>query len=444
VGLNRNPQRAGRRTPGLAPGVAVRKTAHEILDAVLADGKPLDDALAQARWGHIEGRDRALARMLVATVLRRLGQIDDLIARAVEKKPPKEESVSNLLRLGAAQLLFMDVPPHAAVSTTVSLCEGRRARARGFVNAVLRRLEREARPWIETQEELTLNAPAWLRQRWVSTYGEETTRNLAAAHLSNEPPLDLTVKNDSAAWAAKLGGAALSPQTVRLRGAGAVEEIPGFEEGAWWVQDLAATLPARLLHVKPGERVADLCAAPGGKTAQLADAGALVTAVDQSPRRLERLKQNLERLRLNAESITADVSTWAPPSPFDAVLLDAPCSATGTLRRHPDIAWNKAPGDIETLAALQSRLLDRAAAMVKPGGRLVFSTCSLEAEEGERQARAFLERHAAWSLDPVRSDEISFLADAVTREGHVRTLPSMLADKGGIDGFFIARFRNPS
>lgn len=441
MGLNRKPQTAERKTPGPAPGVAVRKTAHRILDAVLEVGKPLDDALAQARWDGIEGRDRALVRMLVATVFRRLGQIDDLIARAVEKKPPKDGSVLNLLRLGAAQLLFMAVPPHAAVSTIVAVCEGRLTRARGFVNAVLRRLQREGAPWRDAQDETRLNTPPWLRARWVSAYGEATTRSLAAAHLSNDPPLDLSVKKDLTAWAEKLGGEMLSPQTVRLLHAGAVEELPGFEQGAWWVQDFAAALPALVLQAQPGERIADLCAAPGGKTAQLAATGALVTAVDQSPRRLERLKQNLERLRLEAEIVAADVADWVPPAPFDAVLLDAPCSASGTLRRHPDIAWNKAPGDIETLAALQTRLLDRAAAMVKPGGRLVFSTCSLEPEEGERQAAAFLAAYKDWALEPVGADSIPLLPGAVTHEGFVRTLPSMLAEKAGIDGFFIARFR---
>lgn len=439
--MNRPIVKSRQQTPGPAPGVAVRKTAHRILDAVLVDGKPLDDALAAARWDGIEGRDRALTRMLVATVLRRLGQLDDLVARAVEKKPPKEETVVNLLRLGAAQLLFMDVPAHAAVSTTVSLCEGRLARARGFVNAVLRRLEREGAPWLAAQDELALNMPLWLRARWVEAYGEETTREMAAAHLSSDVPLDLTVKKDAAVWAEKLGGVALAPHAVRLRNAGAIEEIPGFEQGAWWVQDLAATLPALLLQVKPGERVADLCAAPGGKTAQLAAAGAQVTAVDQSPRRLERLKQNLERLRLAAEIVTADAAAWSPPAPFDAVLLDAPCSATGTLRRHPDIGWSKAPGDIESLAALQTRLLDQAAKITAPGGRLVFSTCSLEADEGESQARTFLARHRDWRLDPVRTNEISFLPSASTTEGFVRTLPSMLSETGGVDGFFIARFR---
>jgi 16S rRNA (cytosine967-C5)-methyltransferase len=439
--LNRAASSANRGTPGPAPGVAVRKTAHRILDAVLDQRKSLDDALAAARWDGIEGRDRALVRMLVATALRRLGQIDDLIARAVEKKPPKDESVLNVLRLGAAQLLFLDIPAHAAVSTTVSLCEGRLARARGFVNAVLRRVEREGAGWREAQDALVLNTPPWLRQRWEAAYGDAAARGFAEAHLSNDPPLDLTLKKDAAAWAEKLGGIALSETTVRLVRAGAIEDLPGFEQGAWWVQDAAAALPARLLHVKPGERIADLCAAPGGKTAQLAAAGASVVAVDQSARRLERLQQNLDRLRLKAETVAADAAVWSSTAPFDAVLLDAPCSATGTLRRHPDIAWSKAPGDIPALAALQARLLAHAATMVKPGGRLVFSTCSLEPEEGEAQARAFLATQPDWNLEPVRGDEISFLSDAVAAEGFVRTRPSMLADRGGIDGFFIARFR---
>jgi 16S rRNA (cytosine967-C5)-methyltransferase len=439
--LNRETVKSRNATPGLPPGVAVRRLAHRLLDQITVNGRPLDEALAVARSNEIEGRDRALMRMLVATVLRRRGQLDDLIARAVQKKIPKDETVINLLRLGAAQLLFLDIPPHAAVSTIVSLCDGRNARARGFVNAVLRRIEREGPAWEKEQDALAQNTPAWLAERWRAAYGEETTRSLAAVHLSNEPPLDLTVKQDTRKWAEKLGGEMLSPHTLRLRHAGAIEELPGFEDGAWWVQDLAATLPALLLEPKPGARIADLCAAPGGKTAQLAAAGADVIAIDHAPRRVERLKHNLERLRLIADLRVADVLEWSPPAPLDAVLLDAPCSATGTLRRHPDIGWAKAPGDILALAAVQRQLLDRAASMVKPGGRLLFSTCSLEPEEGEAQAEGFLARHEGWSLDPVRAEEIAFLPGAVTPAGHVRTVPSMLAERGAIDGFFIARFR---
>jgi len=339
------------------------------------------------------------------------------------------------------------VPAHAAVSLAVTLANAdRRTLAwAGFVNGVLRSLVRQRDAILAGQDEVALNLPAWLRERWTAAYGAAAVRAIAA-QLLVEPPLDLTVKSDAAGWAERLGGIVLPTGGVRLIPHGRIEALPGYDDGAWWVQDAAASLPAQLLGDIAGRRVADLCAAPGGKTAQLAAAGASVTAVDVAPERLIRLSDNLRRLRLGAEIVAADVlAAPAPAEPFDAVLLDAPCSSTGTLRRHPDIGSTKGPKDVAALAALQARLLVRALDWVKPGGLLVYATCSLEPEEGEAQIARLIASGAPVERLPVVAAEIGGLAEAVTAEGDVRTLPHHLAAEdprlAGLDGFFAARLR---
>lgn len=373
--------------------------------------------------------------------MRRLGQIDavlaTLLSRPAGETPPAARA---LLRLGLTQLLFLGTPPHAVVDTAVTLAHRRRPLAPpALINAVLRRAASAGSSLIEGQDPPRLNTPDWLWQAWTKAYGAETCRQIAAQHLET-PPLDLTARDDPHAVAGALGGIVLPTGSVRLERAGVVTELAGYAEGAWWVQDAAAALPARLLGDVRGLRVIDLCAAPGGKTAQLAAAGADVIAVDAEPARLTRVAENLARLRLKAELIAADASTWAPPAPADAVLIDAPCSATGTIRRHPDVLWLKAPTDLAALNALQDRLLAAAVRMVRPGGKIVYCVCSLQDEEGPARTAAFVHGGAPVRLLPVTTDEIGGLDALVTADGELRTLPCHLAAAGGLDGFFAMRF----
>jgi len=352
--------------------------------------------------------------------------------------PPRAKDVRRTLLSGAAQILFMDVPAHAVVSQQLDLL-GQKSRFRGLCNAVLRRIDTEGADLLQAVDRTRFATPGWLWRRWVKAYGDHATRDLAEAHLQSPPPLDLTVKSDVAGWAEKLDGTALANGTVRLTGHNAIDTLPGYADGDWWVQDVAATLPALMLGEVDGKRVIDVCAAPGGKTAQLASAGAEVTALDRSETRLDRLKQNLERLGLAAECITADATEWAPPAAFDAVLLDAPCSATGTMRRHPDLGWTKNHKDVASLTDIQAALLDRLCDLIRPGGTAVYCVCSLEPEEGEEQIAAFLQRNTEFDLSPIQAEEIGGFANAITEQGTLRTLPSMLSDRGGMDGFFAAR-----
>lgn len=388
----------------------------------------------------LESRDRAFARLLLATTLRRLGQIDALLDQCLEKPlAPAAWVVRDALRLGATQLLFLDTPAHAAVNSAVALVRtaGWDGLA-GLANAVLRRLAREGRSWLADQDAALLNTPSWLWNAWSAAYGETRTRAIVMAHLS-EAPLDLTVKSDPVGWAARLGGQVLPTGTVRLRDAGAVESLPGYGEGAWWVQDCAAALPARLLGDVRGKHVVDLCAAPGGKTAQLIAAGALVTALDRSARRMRRLTENLSRLGYEARAEVAEADSWVPASPIDAVLLDAPCSATGTIRRHPDAPFLKKPEDIALFAATQDRLLSAALNMLPRGGRLVYAVCSLQAEEGPERIATLLDRGASARRVPIAADEIGGLAESITADGDLHTFPYQLAEQGGMDAFFAAR-----
>lgn len=419
---------------------AARSVAFDLLRAVLAKKTPLDEALvAHDGMGWLPDRDRGFARTLVATTLRRLGHVDRLIDGCLSQPLPlKASAVRDVLRIAATELLVLKVAPHATVDSAVNLVRSRgHEKFAKLTNAVLRRLDREARETIDTLPALDA-LPAWLAQSWRGTYGEVTAEAMAAA-VQREPMLDITVKSDPAPWAEALGATVLPTGTLRRPIEGRVDGLPGFAEGAWWVQDAAAALPVRLLGDVAGRTVVDLCAAPGGKTAQLAAGAAHVIAVDRAPRRVKRMQENLTRLQLAATCVTADAAKWTPPVPVDAVLLDAPCSATGTVRRHPDIPWLKGEGDVAKLAALQDRLLDTAVAMVKPGGTVVFCTCSLESAEGAERIAALLARNPGVRREPVRAEEIGDLPELITADGDLRTRPDHLSDAGGIDGFYACR-----
>ena len=418
-----------------------RDVALELIGAVLRRKRPLDDAIEESAAMHqLAGRDRAFARLLVATVLRRLGQIDALIAQCLNVPlAPRAMLVQDILRLGVAQLLFLRTPPHAAVATSVDLAQSRGfVSHKGLVNAVLRRLSIEGPERIETQDAPRLNTPDWLWQSWSRAYGEATARAVATAHLK-EAPLDLSLRNDAETWGAALEGVLLPTGTLRRAAGGALATLPGYAEGAWWVQDAAAALPARLFGDVAGCDVIDLCAAPGGKTAQLATAGARVTAVDRSARRLERLVANLKRLDLAVEAVGADALSWRPPRPAEAVLLDAPCSTTGAIRRHPDVPHLKSPEDVARLSMVQENLLLAAIDMLRPGGMLVYCTCSLESEEGPERIESLLHSGAPVARIGIEADEIGAEPEWITPEGDLRTLPCHFHAYDGIDGFYCAR-----
>jgi 16S rRNA (cytosine967-C5)-methyltransferase len=430
-------------------GLPARRAAAELLDAVLRKKQPLSDLLSRSldvgAMSDLPQRDRALARLIVATSLRRKGQLDHVLNAFLERgMPGKSGTLYPILLSAAAQLIFLKTPPHAAIDLAVRLAQydPRAKRYDKLANAVLRRVASQGEAIAAELDAARVNTPDWLWDRWVERWGEERARAIAETHLV-EPPLDLTVKSDPETWANMVEGRVLPTQSVRLLPKGRIDQLPGFADGAWWVQDTAASLPARLLGDVSGKRLADLCAAPGGKTAQLIQAGASVVAVDNSKTRLKLLEANLARLGLDAGIVLADVDTWRPEERFDAVLLDAPCSATGTIRRHPDIPYTKSPKDIEALGALQTRLLDSAASLLKPGGKLVYSTCSLEVEEGEAQIAALLGRNEAVRLDPIAPDEISGEADWIWPSGLLRTFPYQLKlespEWSGLDGFFAAR-----
>jgi len=438
------------RTAKFPAGFAAREASTRILHQILAKSRPLDEALAildDPEFATLAPNDRAFARAIVSMALRRKGQVTDALARFVTSPlPQKRGRLDQILLTAGAQLLFMDTPAHAAINVAVAQArqDGGARRFASLVNAVLRRLAGSKAEVLADQDAARLNTPDWLWRRWCTHYCADTARAITQQHLL-EPPLDLTVKSDAQCWAARLDGVALPSGSVRLVARGRIEALEGYGEGAWWVQDAAAALPARFLGDVAGLRVADLCAAPGGKTAQLAHAGARVIAVDQSAKRLERLRENLARLGLEAETIAADATRWRPSEPIDAVLLDAPCTATGTIRRHPDIAHLKSPADLDKLAALQTRLIDNAAEMLCPGGRLVYCTCSLEPEEGMAQIERLLSQRLDFTLEPISAEALGGPSEWVCAPGVLRTFPHQMpaAEPGlsGIDGFFAARLR---
>jgi 16S rRNA (cytosine967-C5)-methyltransferase len=437
--------------PSEVPGLAARRIAADILDGVLHKHRTLDDQLegAAAHPGlkTLPDRDRALMRRLVATILRRLGTLGHVLSRLLDRGIPTDAPrAQSALLIGAAQILWMDVPDHAAVDLSVRLVQSDRRAAKyaGLVNAVLRRCAREGQPLIDEVKSQTLDIPQWLLARWIAHYGEKLARDIAVA-ISHEPSLDITVKSDATQWATRLHGETLPTGTVRTLLQGSVTMLPGFAEGQWWVQDAAAALPARLFGDVAGKTIVDLCAAPGGKTAQLARAGARVIALDRSPNRMARLRDNFARLALEAETVVTDAPEWqgGNGSGFDGILVDAPCTSTGTIRRHPDVAWLRQEADIGALVALQKRLLQKAVALLRPGGTLVYCTCSLEPEEGEQAISALLAAETTMRRAPIDAGEVAGLTEVLTADGDLRTLPCHLPHQdprlSGLDGFYAAR-----
>jgi 16S rRNA (cytosine967-C5)-methyltransferase len=437
--------------PAEVPGLAARRIAADILDGVLHKHRTLDDQLdgagAHPALKTLADRDRALMRRLVATILRRLGTLGHLLSRLLDRGVPTDAPrAQSALLIGAAQILWMDVPDHAAVDLSVRLVQSDRRAAKyaGLVNAVLRRCAREGTALVDEVKAETLDIPPWLLQRWTAHYGEAIARAIAYAIL-HEPSLDISVKSDASQWATRLHGELLQTGTVRTLLQGSVTMLPGFAEGAWWVQDAAAALPVRLFGDVKGKDIVDFCAAPGGKTAQLAHAGARVIALVRSPARIARLKDNLARLALPAETVVADAVEWqsAESGGFDGILIDAPCTSTGTIRRHPDVAWLRQESDIAALTALQTRLLERAAGLLKPGGTLVYCTCSLEPEEGETAIATLLAGGGGLKRVPIEAGEVSGLSEIINADGDLRTLPCHLPHSdprlAGLDGFYVAR-----
>jgi len=440
------------RRPVPVAGLPARELAADILNEVLWRHRALDDVLADtlasARALALPPRDRGLARLIAATVLRRKLVIENLLQQFMERPLDERHSgVHRIMLIGAAQMLYLDTPPHAAINLAVAQCRRHPAMQRfdKLVNAVLRRVDLQGRGELELIDPERRAVPDFLWERWTRAYGEAMARRIIAASLA-EPPLDITLTRAASAgeWAEQLQGTLLSTGSIRLAAGGRIEDRPGFEEGQWWVQDAAAALPALLLGVDlNGLTAVDLCAAPGGKTAQLAASGATTTALDISPERLQRVAENLSRLHLDAEIIAADAVSWRPQRQFDRVLLDAPCTATGTIRRHPDIVHLKRPGDIERLLPLQKQLLEAASGLVAPGGKLVYATCSLEPLECERQVDRFLDRSTAFRREPVTPGEAGIPAEWITPAGDLRTFPfnspANDAEQRGMDGFYAAR-----
>lgn len=433
------------------PGLAARQLAVRLVAGVLVNRQPLEQVLGDSsgrpEFAALEPRDRALARAIAATALRRQGELEKLLSTFLERGMPADSGrLPAILLTGAAQLVCLEMPAHAVVDLAVETTR-RDSSAHRFaklVNAVLRRVSERGKALLAEQDGVRLNVPGWLWHRWSMAYGPELGRAIAAAS-QREAALDISVKSDAPAWAERLGGRLLDTGSIRLAPHGRIEDLPGYADGAWWVQDTAATLITRVAGDVAGLRVADLCAAPGGKTAALAVAGAAVTAVDISEPRLARLRQNLQRLNLTAEVVQADVAEWAPDAPFDAVILDAPCTATGTIRRHPDILRLKRPEDIGRMAGQQRAMLAHAAALVRTGGVLVYATCSLEPEEGQHQVDAFLAAQPGFAREAIPATEISASPDWINRDGDLRTLPCHLplepAELSGLDGFYAARLR---
>ncbi|MBM3636237.1 MAG: 16S rRNA (cytosine(967)-C(5))-methyltransferase RsmB [Alphaproteobacteria bacterium] len=436
------------------PGLAARASAVTAIDDFLTKSQPLDETLERlletpaAR--ELPDRDRGLVRAIAMAAIRRLGTIAKALEERIERGLPNHSGqLEAILISGAAQILFLDVPDHAAVDLSVRLVQANydAKRFTALSNAVLRRIAREKDEILKKSDPLTIDTPEWLANRWIKTYGAENAAKIAAAFRS-EPAIDLTMRADPEIWAEKLNAKILPTGSLRLRDRTPVRALAGYEEGAFWVQDTAAALPVRLLDPKPGETIADLCAAPGGKTAQLALSGAHVTAVDRSEKRVSRLSQNIQRLGFSVDVVVADASLWRG-GPFDAILLDAPCTATGTIRRHPDVAWLKSEEDLGKLTQLQQRLLDHSAELLKPGGRLIYCTCSLEPEEGEEQIKTCLARNPSLRLVYFEAKKLPWLgeelADAITTEGFLRTLPFMMPDDdprlAGLDGFFAAKLK---
>lgn len=441
MGLTEAPSQSN---PAEVPGLAARQAAVELVSGVLLKNKPLDDLMREP-FMPSESRERGLARMIAATVFRRHeGLVAALDALLLKPLSGRSLIVRPILLVGLAQILHLDVKNHAAVDLAVRIAaQDRSTQAyRGLINGVLRNAVRHAPDMRMLIEDPSEYLPQWLRDRWIAAYGEARTRAIADLLLV-EPGLDLSVKSDVDVWAEKLGGQALPIGSVRLAGSHAVPDLDGYDSGEWWVQDAAACIPAKLFGDVSGKAIVDLCAAPGGKTAQLASAGAKVTAIDRSAKRFERHQENMERLGLEVMSVKADAANWKPEQLVDGVLLDAPCTATGTLRRHPDLLVLKSPQDIGKLALAQARLLDNSCDMLRPGGRLIYCTCSMEPEEGEDQIARLLEARPEMSRASIEPEEVPGFESAINADGDLRITPEMLTGpspaESGATGFFIAR-----
>jgi 16S rRNA (cytosine967-C5)-methyltransferase len=430
-------------------GLAARRVALRALDKILGQKKMLDTVLAEENYfAELPGRDRPFVRMMVATVLRRKGQLDDLIHRALDKgEAPRPETLKWILYLGITQILFMDVANHAAVDTSVTLTtEAGMEGKKGFVNALLRRMANEGKGWCDAQDVAALNIPAWLYQQWVTSYGLVRARDIGLA-LMNQAPLDITVRKNSdlSEIAPKLKAEILPTGSLRREEGGAIEDLPGFDSGGWWIQDAASALPVRLFGDIDGKTVLDMCAAPGGKTMQLADAGAKVIALDRNAKRMVTLRENLARTNFTGvECIIEDGAVWKSRTKFSYILLDAPCTATGTARRHPDLLSLKNEKDQAALTATQERLLNNAAELLDVGGKLIYCTCSMQKAESEHQIEKFLRTHRNFKRIPVRREEFGGMDGFVNSEGDVRVLPYLLKEQGGMDGFFISRVEKNS
>ncbi|WP_345781443.1 RsmB/NOP family class I SAM-dependent RNA methyltransferase [uncultured Hoeflea sp.] len=446
----RKPSRASSRDGAVVvdgkPGLAARQAATRLLAAVIESRASLDGLLdpsgGNPAFTGLGEADRLLVRAIVLSALRYIRVIDRFVDQLVDTPLPEgAKALRHVLRVGATQILFLDVPDRAAVDLAVTQANSdpRNRRFAGLINALLRRISREKDSRLHELIETTPAFPDWFESRIQTAYPNDAAAILSI--LTHPPAIDLTVKFEPGDWAERLGGVVLPTGSVRIaRPEGPVTGLAGYEEGGWWVQDAAASIPVQMFSRLKGLEIADLCAAPGGKTAQLALGGARVTACDQSANRLARLKGNLSRLGLEADMRLTRAQDLVAPEGFDGVLVDAPCSSTGTVRRHPDIPYTKGPEDIVRLARVQRELLDHASGLVRPQGELVFSNCSIDPEEGEEMVAGFLADHPGWKIKPVKPERWPGLAAAITEKGEIRTHPAMLEhdDPGltGLDGFY--------
>jgi 16S rRNA (cytosine967-C5)-methyltransferase len=432
-------------------GMAARAGALRLIHAVLSEKALLDDAyaheLAEGPLRKLTGNDRAFAKRIATTVLQHLGEIDTLLARFMDRGIPKKSGpLRNILRIGTAELLFLNTPPHAVVDCAVSHYRTWRKYAgfKGLTNAVLRRVSKEGPDELASIDPAKANLPEWMYKALTSTYGTDATDAMMVQYVKQQIPLDLSLKDPASAdiWAERLGAEKMPTGSLRLASHERVDLLEGYAEGAWWVQDAAATLPVQMFGDVAGRKVLDLCAAPGGKTMQLAARGANVTALDISAKRLARIEENLQRVGLKAELVKGDVLKKSFDEKWPFILLDAPCSATGTVRRHPELIHQRSPEDIEHFSKLQAKMLDHVAELLAPGGTLVFCTCSLQPEEGPGLIADFLMNNPDFGIDPLTAEAMPQLAPFIEPDGSLRTRPDFWPEAGGMDGFFAIRLRN--